>query len=193
MMSANVERTRLWGVSCMRFAIRVAAVAALSLLAVVVVGCVVVVPVPVPAPWMGSNGSWVDTSGAGEPAVRSGPALSNVASLPVDASGEGTLTGQPTGEADAGESDGSFVLVLDPAPLGLPARTTVNVGFDKTTKVYRGGKLVGDPLSAMNQDSSSDADPSSAGSATVRFHVVSGRIFAERIDLSDDFSSDDLP
>lgn len=123
----------------------------------------------------------------GEAAVPEGPQLRNVASLPVDASGEGTLQGAPTGEAGSDDDGGSFVLVLDPAPAGLPDRTTLRVVFDHSTKVYRGANVQGDPLEAMNADDGpSDADPSAAGTVVVRFHIKDGRVFADRLDLSDE-------
>lgn len=119
-----------------------------------------------------------------------GPPLANVASLPVNASGEGTIQGAPTGEATVYDTGGTFVLVLDPAPEGLPLRTTVNVGFDQSTKVYRSGQAIGDALTAMNAaDGPHDADPSAAGTVIVRFHIKDGRAFADRLDLSDDYPS----
>lgn len=126
----------------------------------------------------------------GDPAVPEGPRLSNVASLPVDAAGLGTIRGIPTGEATSGESNGSFVMVLDPAPAGLPARTTLDVRFDRSTKAYSDGELLGDPLAAMDAEGSnpSDADPSAADTVVVRFHVSNGSVFADRLDLTSDDS-----
>jgi len=119
-----------------------------------------------------------------------GPPLTNVASLPVDASGEGTIQGVPTGEATASDTGGTFELVLDPAPEGLSPRTTLHVGFDHSTKVYRNGQAIGDALTAMNAASGPyDADPSAAGSVIVRFHIKDGRAFADRLDLADDYPS----
>jgi len=132
-----------------------------------------------------------DVSQEGEVAVPDGPRLSSVASLPVDASGEGTIQGTPTGEATNDESSGSFVLVLDPAPSGLPARTTLDVTFDHSTKVYSDGEPLGDPVTAMNTEGNTgDADPSAAGTVVVRFHVKNGSVFADRLDLSGEIGWD---
>ena len=79
------------------------------------------------------------------------------------------------------------MLLLDPAPAGLPARTTVDVAFDHSTKVYSGTRLLGDPVTAMNAEGGpAGADPSAAGTVVVRFHVKDGRVFADRLDLSDE-------
>jgi hypothetical protein len=128
------------------------------------------------------------TRPSGETAIPEGPPLSNVASLPVDASGEGTIQGAPTGAATMDDNGGSFVLVLDPSPAGLPARTTLDVAFDHSTKVYSGTRASGDPLAAMNPEGGhSDADPTAAGTVVVRFHIKDGRVFADRLDLSNEF------
>jgi len=149
-------------------------------------GCVIIVPVTTPIRDASPPPSFVDTSGVGTDAVPEGPPLTSVASLPVDASGEGTIQGAPTGEATIFDTRGSFVLVLDPAPAGLRPRTTVSVGFDSSTKVYRNGQALGDPRTAMNdEDGPADADPSAAGTVIVRFHIKDGRPFADRLDLSD--------
>jgi hypothetical protein len=119
-------------------------------------------------------------------AVKAGPRLGSVASLPVDPSGEGTIQGAPTGEATNDDNGGSFVLVLDPAPAGLPARTTLDVAFDHSTKVYSGGRQLDDPVTAMDADPGPDtADPSAARTVVVRFHIKNGEVFADRLDLSD--------
>ncbi len=157
----------------------IAVTTVLALVVLGVAGCAVPLPVPVPFP---------DMSRAGEPAVPEGPALASVASLPVDASGEGTIQGAPTGAASSDDAQGAFVLVLLPPPAGLPPRTTVHVEFDHSTKVYRGNRAVGDPLTAMNSaDGPNDADPTAAGTVAVRFHIKDGRVFADRLDLSDEF------
>ncbi len=127
----------------------------------------------------------------GEAVVPEGPRLRSVTSLPVNASGVGTLRGSPTGEATCDERDGKFVLVLDPAPSGLPDRTTLDVAFDRSTKVYGDGELLGDPLTAMNSDEApGDADPTAAGSVVVTFRIKNGAVFADRIDLSEEFSGE---
>jgi hypothetical protein len=150
-------------------------------------GCVIVVPVLIPVHDPLPSSSFVDTSDAGTDTVPKGPPLSNVASLPVDASGQGTIQGAPTGEATADDARGTFVLVLDPAPSGLKPLTTVHVAFDHSTKVYRGNQLLGDPLEALNSEGGRhDADPTAVGTVVVRFHIVAGRPFADRLDLSDD-------
>jgi hypothetical protein len=166
---------------------------ALSVLVLGMSGCdfipvIIPIPIPVPVGGMPMAPSFIDTSNAGEPAVRTGPALSNAASLPVDATGQGTIQGAPTGEATTDETRGDFTLVLAPAPAGLAPRTTVEVGFDRSTKVYRNGQYVGDAFTALNSDGGHvDADPTSAGTVVVRFHVKDGRPFADRLDLSDDY------
>jgi len=122
------------------------------------------------------------------PSVQQRPKLSNVASLPTDASGNGTIQGIPTGEATTDNNKGSFVLVLDPVPAGLPARTTVNVHFGYSTRVYYGTRLVGDPLTGINaMPGPSDADPTDAAAVLVHFHIKNGEIFADRLDLSNTF------
>ncbi|TLN25452.1 hypothetical protein FDZ71_01270 [bacterium] len=122
----------------------------------------------------------------GVDAVRRGPALESVGSLPVDESGAGTFQGAPTGAATSTDDLGTFELVLHPAPAGLPPRTTLEVTFDHSTKVYRGGRDVGDPLDAMN-GGAFDADPSAAGTVKVAFHIKDGTVLADRLDLSDDY------
>jgi hypothetical protein len=125
-------------------------------------------------------------------AVKKGPPLGSVASLPVDASGEGTIQGAPTGEATSNKTRATFVLVLDPAPAGLPPRTTLNVAFDRTTKVYRDGQALGDPLAALDgEDGPSEADPTAASTVKVRFHIKDGRVFADRLDLSNEWHGDE--
>ena len=172
--------------------IRIGLVAIVFALAVFgTAGCVGIMPVPIPVPVPVRGFSLippiVDPLGAGEPAVPTGPGLSSVASLPVDASGEGTISGVPTGEGDSSPARGTFELVLVPAPPGLAPRTTVHVGLDHSTKAYRNGEDLGDPLAAMDSDNDPmDADPTGAGTVTVRFHIKDGRVFADRLDLSDD-------
>lgn len=123
----------------------------------------------------------------GEPAVHKGPRLNSVASLPVNAAGVGTIQGTPTGEATYEDDRGSFVLVLYPAPAGLPARTTLDVAFDRSTKVFRGTHMAGDPLTAASTEhGTADADPSAAGTVVVQFRIKNGRVFADRLDLSDE-------
>jgi hypothetical protein len=113
--------------------------------------------------------------------------LQSVDKLPVDASGKGTIQGAPTGEAFSGDSEGSFVLALRPAPGGLADGTTVHVVFGHTTRVFRDGLAQGDPLEAMNsEDGGMDADPSAAGTAVVRFHIDDGRVIADSVELSDE-------
>lgn len=130
-------------------------------------------------------GPFVTDEGLGE--VKKGPPLDSVVNLPVDASGEGTIQGVPTGEATSNTTQATFVLVLDPAPAGLPPRTTLNVAFDRTTKVYRGGQALGDPLAALDSgEGPFDGDPSAANKVKVRFHIKDGRAFADRIDLLDE-------
>lgn len=171
----RVQPTRVWPVTIV-----------FALVALGTAGCVVVVPVSVPSRGLSSVSSSVDTTDTRAGALSEGPQLTNVASLPVDASGEGTIQGAPTGEATTYETWGTFVLVLDPAPPGLPPRTTVSVGFDHSTKVYRGGQALSDALTAMNESGGpADSDPSAAGTVTVRFHIKDGRPFADRLDLSD--------
>ncbi len=151
---------------------------------------VVVASVGVASSWMLRSSTSLDSlaSGTGDDEVDAGPPLTNVGSLPVDASGKGTIQGAPTGDATTYDGWGTFELVLDPAPAGLPPRTTLHVGFDHLTKVYRNGEELGDPLTAMNsEDVPSDADPSNAGSVIVRFHIQGGRAFADRLDLSDEY------
>jgi len=124
----------------------------------------------------------------GEAAVPEGPRLRSVRSLPVSESGVGTIQGVPTGKATTYDNDGSFVLVLDPAPAGLPSRTTLDVTFDHTTKVYRDGRLLGNALEAMGaHDGPVEADPTAAGTVVARFRIKDGRVFAHRLDLSDEF------
>lgn len=131
---------------------------------------------------------------SGEAAVPEGPPLGSVADLPVDASGTGTIQGAPTGKATTHGDRGSFVLVLEPAPAGLPARTTLSVAFDRSTKVYRDAQLLGDPLDAMNSEGGTfDADPTAAGSVVVQFRIKDGRVFADRLDLSDEFPPGIVP
>jgi len=121
----------------------------------------------------------------GTPAVPEGPRLSSVTSLPVNTSGEGTIRGIPTGAATSYGNKGSFVLVLDPAPAGLPARTTLSVYFDHSTKAYSGTRLLGDPLAGMDtMPGPNEADPTGAVAVTVHFHIKNGQVFAERLDLS---------
>jgi len=137
-------------------------------------------------PFGASSDSWI-----GAEAVPTGPELESVASLPIDASGEGTIEGLPTGAATITEDLGTFELVLDPAPSGLPSRTTLDVEIDHSTKVYRDGRDMGDPLAAMSGDNGPfDADPSAAATAVVRFRIEDGRVFAVRLDLSDNWSGD---
>lgn len=149
-------------------------------------GCMLVpVPIPIPYPSTLSRGAATDAPGA--PAVARGPVLGDPHRLPVDPSGEGTITGAPTGEADTNQATGSFVVVLSPAPTGLPDRSTVHVSIDKSSKVYRGGDYVGDALDALNSESSSAADPTAAGTVTVRFTIRDGQPYAERIDVSQEY------
>lgn len=129
--------------------------------------------------------SFVEDSGPG--AVKKGPPLGSVAKLPVDGSGVGTIHGVPTGEATSDDALATFVLVLDPAPTGLPPRTTVDVAFDRTTKVYRDGQAMGDPLAALSgRGGPHDADPTTASSVTVQFRIKDGRVSADRLDLSNE-------
>ncbi|MCL2882403.1 MAG: hypothetical protein FWF45_05900 [Coriobacteriia bacterium] len=133
-------------------------------------------------------GSGIEYPFGGPPTVPEGPRLSSVALLPVNASGEGTIQGMPTGAASCDESEGSFVLVLDPAPADLPAKTTLNVYFNYSTKSYSGTRLLGDPLTAMNALSgSNDADPTDVAAVRVHFHIKGGKVFANRLDLSNEF------
>ncbi|PKQ15557.1 MAG: hypothetical protein CVT67_09060 [Actinobacteria bacterium HGW-Actinobacteria-7] len=130
-----------------------------------------------------------DAASSGDKVIRQGSPLGSVASLPVDASGVGTLTGAPTGEAMMDDNSGSFVLALVPAPAGIRDGTTVDVAIDRSTKAYRGriGGPLGNPLEAMNgEDGPSDADPSAAGTVVVRFHLEEGKVLADRLELSDD-------
>ncbi len=132
--------------------------------------------------------------GTGEAVTTAGPRLSSVASLPVDASGIGTIQGAPTGEAVFDRTGGTFGLVLDPVPAGLPARTTVDVAIDHSTKAYRDGRVIGDPVESMNNDGGDHkADPTAAATVKVRFHVDNGALLAERLDLSDVFPADVVP
>ena len=132
-----------------------------------------------------------DYPGPGDPAFRQGPALSNISSLPVGVDGEGVLQGFPTGEAWSDENAARFEIALDPAPSGIADRSTVMVAFDHTTQIYRSGTRLGDPLTALNSENGShDADPTSAGKVTVRFHIKDGRPFADRIELTDEFPDD---
>ena len=95
-----------------------------------------------------------------------------------------TIQGIPTGAADSNDDGGLFVLVLSPAPAGLPVDTTLDVAFDRSTKVYRDGTALGDPVEGMNGGGEdTDADPSAAASVVVQFHVKDGRVFADRLDL----------
>jgi hypothetical protein len=162
----------------------------MALVFVMAAVAVVVASVGVASSWMLPSSTRLDGlgTGAGADAVPDGPPLTSVASLPVDASGVGTIQGAPTGEATTYDDRGTFVLVLDPAPAGLPPRTTLHVAFDHSTKVYRNGQALGDPLTAMSGlDGPVDADPSAAGTVIVRFHIKDGRAFADRLDLSDDY------
>jgi hypothetical protein len=172
---------------------RVSLFAILLLLAACVADCVIVVPVPVPsrAPTV-PDFSQVDTLSPDDgPAVRTGPALSNVASLPVDSNGAGTLQGIPTGEAWSDDTGARFEVVLDPAPAGVADRSTVSVAFDHTTQAYRGGIRIGDPFTALETEHGNrDVNPTSAGMVTVQFHIKNGRPFADRLDLSDDQPDD---
>jgi len=164
--------------------------AVVALVFMVATAAVVVASVGVASSGWFPLGSGLDgpEMGFGSGAVPEGPPLTNVASLPVDAAGEGTIQGAPTGEAMTGEAMGTFKLVLEPAPAGLPPRTTLHVGFDRSTKVYRNGQELDDPLTAMNSEEGSfDADPTAAGTVIVRFHIKDGRAFADRLDLSDEF------
>jgi hypothetical protein len=159
----------------------------MALVFVVAAVAVVMASVGVASSWMLPSGTSLDDLATGADAVQDGPPLNSVASLPVDASGAGTIQGVPTGEAAAYDDGGTFELVLYPAPAGLPARTTLHVGFDHSTKVFRNGQALGDPLTAMNSESGpADADPSAAGTVIVRFHIKDGRAFADRLDLSDE-------
>lgn len=160
----------------------------LALVSVAAVGAIVMASISFStvgglSAFMGPDGFPV---GAGSGVVQKGPALSSVESLPLDASGEGTIQGVPTGEAVYDDAEATFVLVLDPAPAGLPPRTTLNVALDHTTKVYRSGQARGDALAALNSEGGpSEADPTAVlGTVTVRFHIKDGRVFADRIDLS---------
>ncbi len=135
-----------------------------------------------------------DIRDTGEAVRSAGPRLSNVASLPVDVSGKGTIQGTPTGEAVFDRTSGSFGLVLDPAPTGLPARTTVDVAIDRSTKAYRDGRPIGDPVESMGDDAGGHkADPSMAATVKVRYSIDNGVVLAERLDLSDVFPADVAP
>ena len=119
------------------------------------------------------------------PAVLMGPRLNSVTDLPADTAGRGTIQGTPTGAATSDNNGASFILMLDPAPAGLPARTTLGIYFDHSTKAYRGTRLLSDdPLTGMNaMPGPNDADPTAAGSVTVHFHIKNGKVFADRLDL----------
>ena len=135
----------------------------------------------------GFGSAWGRLTGD-DPFAEEGPRLTSVAKLPVDASGRGTVTGTPTGEMEVDDRDGSFVIVLDDAPEGVPKRSTLDVTFNHSTKVYRDDRDLGDPVVATNDESESlDADPSDADTVVVRFHIEGGGVVADRLDLSDDF------
>jgi len=130
----------------------------------------------------------------GEAVTTAGPRLPNVASLPVDASGIGTIQGSPTGAAEFDRTSGTFGLVLDPVPAGLPPRTTVDVAIDQSTKAYRDGQAIDNPVKAMSgNDGDHEADPTAAATVKVRFHIDNGSVLAERLDLSDVFPADVAP
>jgi hypothetical protein len=136
---------------------------------------------------VGSIGDLFGPDGLLDGDVPEGPRLESVSSLPMNASGVGTITGYPTGDMSSRHAEGSFVVVLDPAPAGLPDRTTLDVVFNHSTTVYRDGREQGDPLEAINSDDGPwDADPTDADTVVVRFHVKDGDVFADRIDLSNE-------
>ena len=89
---------------------------------------------------------------------------------------------------------GTFGLVLDPVPPGLPARTTVDVAMDRSTSAFRDGKEIGNPVESMS-DGGGDhkADPTTAATVKVRFRIDNGVVLAERLDLSDLFPADVAP
>jgi len=106
----------------------------------------------------------------------------------------GTIQGIPTGAAQHDRVSGTFELVLDPAPVGLPPRTMVDVAIDQSTESYRDGQAIGNSLESMNYDNSGDkADPTNAATVRVRFRIDDGVALAERLDLTDVYPADIAP
>lgn len=135
-----------------------------------------------------------DIRGTGEAVTTAGPRLSNAASLTVDASGTGTIQGTSTGQAVFDQATGTFELVLDPVPPGLPARTTIDVAMDRLTTAFRDGREIGNPVESMSDDGGDHrADPTIAATVKVRFRIDNGVVLAERLDLSDEFPADLVP
>lgn len=136
------------------------------------------------------RGEFLSIRDAVDPAV---PRLSSASSLPVDASGMGTIQGIPTGAASVDRVSGTFELVLDPAPVGLPPRTMVDVAVDQSTASYRDGQAIGNTLESMNHQSDYKADPTSAATVRVRFRIDNGVALAQRLDLTNVYPADIAP
>lgn len=170
-----------------RFVPRAFAVLGHYLAAGAIIYAAIFVVIGVPTMLFDSFGPDSGYSETGE--LPAGPQLSQVASLPVESTGTGSIQGAPTGAT----GPSSFVLALGPAPPGVEEWTRVEVFVDDSTVTYRDGKKQDSPIEALSGDGDMEADPSAAGSVVVRFHIEDGEVRADQLDLSDELPPGYLP